>query len=80
MVFLDYLKAQGYLQLQDPVWGPCLVIPREEFTDKMAMCLRIEGIRYHFTLLDNYGAVFLELELPSVPEYKVQLAVLEVNY
>ena len=80
MVFLDYLKAQGYLQLQDPVWGPCLVIPREEFTGKMAMCLRIEGIRYHFTLLDNYGAVFVELEAPSVPEHTVQLAVLEVNY
>ena len=80
MVFLDYLKAQGYLQLQDPVWGPCLVIPREEFTGKMAMCLRIEGVTYHFTLLDNYGAVFLELEQPSVAGHKVQLAVLEVNY
>ncbi len=80
MVFLDFLKAQGYLQLQDPVWGPCLVIPREEFTGKMAVCLRIEGIRYPFTLLDNYGAVFVELESPSVPEHTVHLAVLEVNY
>ena len=80
MVFLEYLKAQGYLQLQDPVWGPCLVIAREEFTDKMALHLGIEGIRYHFTKLDNYGAVFVELESPSVPEHTIQLAVLEVNY
>jgi hypothetical protein len=78
--FVDMLKAKGYLQLLDPLWGHCLIIGREEFTDKMALCLRIEGIRYHFTLLDNYGAVFVELESPSVPEHTVQLAVLEVNY
>jgi hypothetical protein len=43
MVFLDYLKAQGYLQLQDPVWGRCLVIPREEFTGKMAKLVVLEA-------------------------------------
>jgi hypothetical protein len=80
MVFLDFLKAQGYLQLQDPVLDSCLIIPREEFTGKMAMCLRIEGITYLFTLLDNYGTVFVELEAPSLPDHTVQLAILEVNY
>jgi hypothetical protein len=80
MVFLDFLRAQGYLQLQDPIWDRCLIIPREEFTGKMALCLRIEGIEYHFTRLNNYDAVFVVLEEPSFPERKVELAVLEVNY
>ncbi len=80
MVFNGFLKAQGYLQLEDPVWGRCLIIPREEFTGKMALCLRVEGIRYHFTWLDNYGAVFVELQDPFFSEPKVELAALEVNY
>ena len=73
------LKAQGYLQLMDPLWGRCLIIPNEEFTDEMALCLRVEGLRYHFTRLDNYGAVFVKLQKPPFTDLKASVPVLEVN-
>ena len=79
MFFIIRLKAKGYLQLLDPLWGRCLVIPGEEFTLEMALCLRVEGLRCHFTRLDNYGAVFVELQEPSITNPEAAVRVLEVS-
>ena len=79
MVYVDELKAKGYLQLMDPLWDDCLIIPREEFTNEIAICLRVEGLRYHFSRLDNYAAVFVELQPSSFTDQKAAVPFLEVN-
>lgn len=78
IVYVDELKAKGYLQLMDPLWDDCLIIPREEFTNEIAICLRVEGLRYHFTRLDNYAAVFVELQPSSLTDQKAAAAFVEV--
>lgn len=61
-VSIAELQAKGYLQMVDPLWGECLIIPTGEFTHDMEVSLAAEGLRCHYSSLDGHAVVFVQLK------------------
>lgn len=62
MVTVEELQAKCYLELSDPLWGQCIVVPSAEFSMEMEGSLVAQGLRCHYTTLEGHAAVFVQLK------------------